>query len=333
MPVAQALAQAHAAGLVHGALTPASVLVAASGMPLLGDLGSGDGTPEGDVRALVELCCRLLGATRPLGAPDGPVELPDDVPPGLAAVLEEARAEPPSAAELAQRLRAGEPAAPLRTAGSRPQLGSPLPGSREWVAPAGPRTHRVRRGRRRLWPAVVLLVLASVAAWALLRPAPAPTARPDWAAVVQELDRVRERAWAAADPELLRAVYASGTAAGQTDAAALERLRGQGRTAVGVRHRVVGAQARSVTDARVELRVVDVLGPQEVRDARGRLVERRPGRGARAYDVVLLRTAEGWRVEQVSSPVRGWRAGPARDRGGRSGSRWTPARPGPGAGR
>jgi len=298
---------------VHGSLEPSSVLLTTAGMPLLGDLGTGDGTPGEDVRALAELCRQLLGATRPLGALDGPAQLPDDVPEELTAVLEQARSDPPPAAELAQRLQAAHPAAPLQLAGARAGLGAPLPGSRDWVAPATvpapvpARARAARRGRRAVRPqrrarvpvaAAVLAALVLGAGWLALRPGAAPG--PDWVAVVQELDRGRERAWAAADPGLLAAVYVPGSAPGQADAAALDGLRRQGRTAVGVRHRVVGAQPRSVTEERAELQVVDTLAAQEVRDARGRLVERRAGRGERAYDVVLLRTPDGWRLAEVS---------------------------------
>ena len=143
--------------------------------------------------------------------------------------------------------------------------------------------------------ALLSLVVAGGAALVLR-----PSSPPDWVAVVQEREAgVAERAWAAADRGLLGAVYVPGSVAAQADAAALGGLARQGRTAVGVRHRVVRAGPRSVTAERAVLRVVDELAAQEVRDERGRLLERRPGRGERAYDVVLVRTAGGWRVAEV----------------------------------
>ena len=90
VPLARALAVAHAQGLVHGDVSPANVLFTADGMPLLADLGvarvagegsgSVDGTaeflapevaaggepgPAADVWALAALCHHLLAGTPP----------------------------------------------------------------------------------------------------------------------------------------------------------------------------------------------------------------------------------------------------------------------------
>jgi len=117
--------------------------------------------------------------------------------------------------------------------------------------------------------------------------------------VLDELDRVRARAFARADPALLARVYATGSGAGRTDAAALASLAASGRTATGVRHEVRRVQEEAAGVRRAELRVVDVLRPHVVRGADGQALQQRPGRGEAAHRVVLVRTAAGWRIAQL----------------------------------
>ncbi len=90
VPVAEALAVAHARGLVHGDVSPSNVLFTSQGMPLLSDLGvarvaagplgavdgtaeyvdpavaaGGDPTPASDVWALAAVCHHLLAGSPP----------------------------------------------------------------------------------------------------------------------------------------------------------------------------------------------------------------------------------------------------------------------------
>ena len=152
-PLAGALADAHAAGLVHGAVCPTAVLFTADGMPLLSDLCLGGlrapertflrlaepaPSPEQDVQDLAALCLQLLtGRARRSGAlgnslahhPWRPAEecaTEADVPPGpvgllavLQAVLAADPGERPDAAELARALHSAHPPAPVQLNGPR----------------------------------------------------------------------------------------------------------------------------------------------------------------------------------------------------------------------
>lgn len=144
VPVALGLAAAHAAGLVHGDVSPANVLLTADGMPLLADLGAARApgeqrpvdatpgclagapvTPASDVWALGVLGLRLLGLPLPAPAPlplSGPAASPaSDAPPALLAALSAAvhpdPAARPTATSLARTLQQSCTPLPLRAAG------------------------------------------------------------------------------------------------------------------------------------------------------------------------------------------------------------------------
>ncbi|MGZ6827006.1 MAG: protein kinase domain-containing protein [Mycobacteriales bacterium] len=316
-PLAEALGQAHAHGLVHGRLRASEVLLTADGRPLLDGLGTAalhdpeDGhDPTGalgasaDVWALGALAHQLLTGEQPgptvLGAlaPRAPLPLVRAVESALAF-------DPttrPSAADLAAALLAACPALPLQGV-----VAAALP---EPVRRRLPRPH-VRRpegvARRVLAGAAVGLALLSVAAvgrlWghrAVEAPARVAAAGPDWARVVAGLERAREEAFAGADAGRLLDVYAPASPLLSSDQLAVAALGRAGRTADGVEHEVRGLTPLRVGADRAELSVVEVLGAVAVRDARGRVVSSAPAGPDRTVRMVLTRTPQGWRVLQVA---------------------------------
>jgi eukaryotic-like serine/threonine-protein kinase len=291
VPLAEALAAAHAHGVVHGSITGSSVLFTAAGMPLLADLGlePSDAGPQDDVAALAELCAGLLvpGAA-----------------PALEAVL--ASASGPHAAvgagELADLLRGAAFPEPVRLRPGAPVLDG---GSREAAARHARRLRRPSRGAGVVLALVLLVVCGAGAGWWSGRGgehglvARQAVADDRWGPVLEQLYAARARAFAAADEAALAGVYAPAAPGGAADARLVRALAAAGRTAEGVRHRVTAVDVVHADADRAELRVVDSLGPYDVRDAAGTVVARRAGRAAAVQRVRLQRTDDGWRLLDV----------------------------------
>lgn len=149
-PVAEALGTAHERGLVHGDITPASIVFTSEGRPMLADIGllplvgggvdlfggtatgpggadgpGGPGGPDGptppeDVYALAAVAYAALTGQQPMpGQPHRPLtELVPNCPPGLVHAIEaglaEVAARRPTAAQLAELVYAACPPAPVR---------------------------------------------------------------------------------------------------------------------------------------------------------------------------------------------------------------------------
>jgi hypothetical protein len=151
---------------------------------------------------------------------------------------------------------------------------------------------------------------------AAVRPSSSPAATPSpsraaaqartdpaagWVAVLATLDAARSRAFAAGDEAALSAVYVPGSPAGRRDAAELAWLAGAGVRAAGLLLETTAVRLVGRSPGRVQLSVTDVLAAYRLVDARGRVVARPAGRGARTWTVVLGRAGPRgpWRVYDV----------------------------------
>jgi hypothetical protein len=129
--------------------------------------------------------------------------------------------------------------------------------------------------------------------------APAAPAVPDWAAVLDRLDRARAEAFARGDANALDLVYAPGSRLLAADRAAIARLSAAGQRARGVRHTTHAVTVTSYGAASAVLQVVDVLSAYELVDRTGRVVQRTAPRAEATFVVRLVQAAGGWRLAEV----------------------------------
>jgi hypothetical protein len=130
-------------------------------------------------------------------------------------------------------------------------------------------------------------------------PVPSRSVAPrGWPEVLAGLDARRAAAYADGDPLALAAVYAARSPAGERDRAALSRLLQVGERVHGLRPVLLEVGAQTVSADRVALRVRDRQPPYVVVDRIGRAATR-PGRGAAAWTVTLIRTDGEWRVFEI----------------------------------
>lgn len=127
-----------------------------------------------------------------------------------------------------------------------------------------------------------------------------PTAVPsaDWPAILAGLDGRRSAAFAQADARLLAEVYTPGDAM-RVDTGRIEALAAAGERVRGLALRYVDVRARSASADRARLIVTDELSPYERVDAAGTVVQRYAGRGARRWQLTLIRGADGWRIAAI----------------------------------
>jgi hypothetical protein len=126
---------------------------------------------------------------------------------------------------------------------------------------------------------------------------PAPT---DWASVVRGLYERRATAFETGSAVVLDDVYASDSALLSADRQHLEELAAAGELVSGFAPEVVRVTATTVSDDRVELELVD-RWPDYAVVARAPTAPLRtaPGRPESQVRMVLVRTAEGWRIDSA----------------------------------
>jgi hypothetical protein len=123
------------------------------------------------------------------------------------------------------------------------------------------------------------------------------SADPHWVAVLGQLDRRRELAYALGEPRRLRSVYVADSAVLRHDVAMLRAYRERGVSLSGVRLRVLDADLMGRNGPYVRLRVVDRLQRPTAHTRHGSI---RLPRDAPTDRVIVLRDlADGWRIAAV----------------------------------
>ncbi|MBO0900085.1 hypothetical protein J1G43_08935 [Cellulomonas sp. zg-ZUI22] len=327
VPVAQALAHLHGAGIAHGAVGADRIVLGPGGMPVLVDLRAalrGDGTATGDVHRLL---ATLLGVMPPIDAHLA-AGLPEEVRlrDALEALLRTG-AGPDEVVDTVFALAAPEPVhlpdEPLRDGPGAGDDGSRRPPDEEPVR----RLRQGRRPRRRpsvaavataagllvLGAAVVLGrgVLSGVAAPAVESPGQVVRAtaasrdaaadREDPAGAAAALTRWRGAALAAADPAALTTVAADGSPALAADRELVDRLAGARSDGL-----VVDVVATAVTgttpDGDATVVVTSAVGAHTRVTPDGQRAEV-AATAPRTVELVLRWTAQGWRVWDVREPA------------------------------
>jgi hypothetical protein len=317
--IAWALAAAHAAGITHGRLRDADVLIDPGGRPMLagvgvmGVLGSA-GDPADDVRGLARMLLSLL----------------DEQSPDAAKVAQALHNPISTATELAPALAAAAAAAPIRLRESG--VAEPV------EPPAAPETGRRcswwLSSWRSLWGGLLsgalggvswrrvsrvagvgagIVVLAGIIGW-VSAPGPAnsavsPASKPpvtDWAGVLANLDVTRAQAFAAPGTVALEAFDAAGSAAFDFDAVAVASLRSQGAHATGLRMVLSAVKVKAESPREVTLVVTDSRSAYVLRDVKQQVLARVAAR-AQARHLIVLRaavdpgSAPKWRMAQVTA--------------------------------
>ena len=122
----------------------------------------------------------------------------------------------------------------------------------------------------------------------------------DWTRTVQALDRARSVALVSRNPAMLDAVYTRNSVARSADAQTIRALVAKGLRVSGAEHQVQSVQP--ITGAAGTVLVRDSLPSYQVLGATGSVVGRTPERAASRRVMVLVDTADGYRISEVRTP-------------------------------
>lgn len=264
------LADLHAAGRMHGAVCAETVRFDPDGRPrLLGGGAAAD--PAEDVRALSAL---------------GYLALSEHRPPRLVEALEAGLAGC-GAVELAERVLASGPAAPLRL---------PITPDRCEKTAIEPGLSTSARMHRRLVLTGIVMLLVSLVF--LPRPA-SDSAR--WTDVVVHLDRARFTAVVDRNVDELSAVYDSPSPQRNRDATLIRALVRDGLTVRGRLAELTSPALLNRSGDTATMSVLEQPAAYVLVDARGRVRLSVHGVGPRRLVIRLRRTARGWRVTDATA--------------------------------
>jgi hypothetical protein len=129
-----------------------------------------------------------------------------------------------------------------------------------------------------------------------------PTSPAGWRALLGELYAARAEAWATGSADRLVDVYTDGSRLLAADRAGLAELCREGSVLRGFRPEVVEVTAAVVDGRRAEVQLVDRWSEHAVVPDDGGVARPIAGRGEQQVAMVLVRTAEGWRIETAERP-------------------------------
>jgi hypothetical protein len=119
-----------------------------------------------------------------------------------------------------------------------------------------------------------------------------------WAAVLRELDAVRQQAFADADTARLAAVYAPGSAALAADRQQLGTISRAGERALGVHHVLTSVRVVRADRSRTVLVVRQSLAAYQLRKGDG--LTWQPAAVAKSYAVTLVARKGGWLISELT---------------------------------